>query len=179
MRFILIGLLASLLTSCAAVSDNLDARRDCKQKHQRGSASYERCVDQGYAAKRSASRAEDAKKQAFDREIDAAWKQFNQEVTIDRALAPLKTACKSMGFNEGSDPFANCVLQLQNQQAADAQQQRAANAARIRQQGQDISDTFSDYARARQQIQRPTITIQPTINCRTTTLGNVANTSCN
>ena len=177
MRFIFFGLLASLLTSCAAVSDNVDARRHCKQKHHKGTAAYERCVDRDYAARRSASRAEDAKKQAFDRKVEAALEQFNQEVTIDRALAPLKTACKSMGFNEGSDPFANCVLQLQKQQAESTTQQRANNAARTSQQlPSAASYGWEAYAKARQEMQRQRESRK--LDCTTTITGNTADTSC-
>ena len=168
MRLFFALLFLLLLSGCASFMDGWNSASECPKSM--GSQARASCK-KAYIASEREKRAKD---EAFQRQVDDAWEKFNKEVTIDRALAPLKTTCKSMGFTEGSDPFANCVLQLQRQQAAAAQQQNAVNAARIRQQGQDITDTFNDYARARQQIQRPA----PAINCTTTTVGNTSNTSC-
>ena len=178
LKLISLAILAIALSGCSSTKSQKAQREQansdiCYGKTQKEIDNFNTCLAE-LRQQDKVSREVRAKEQAFEREIEAAWEQFSQEVTIDQALAPLKTTCKSMGFTEGSDPFANCVLRLQQQQATSAGQRSVGGAAFIRQQGQNIADTFDDYAKSRQQIQRPA----PAINCTTTTFGYTSNTTC-
>jgi len=137
-RFCLLFIASILLVGCAAVSDNASARQYCKQKFKKGSVAYESCVDREYAQARANSRAR-----------DAAQRQLAQDRELEQRVKPMRDACTKFGFQSGTDAHSDCVLEQSKQQAQIELQRRAQQSALIRQQGDSVSEVFSDYAKQR------------------------------